>query len=120
MFAFNLRINPFNIMSVIFSSSLFFSRTLFIIISILSVLFVSDSVLFNIRISSLHLFVSFFFLDAYFIASFLTVPFMSSKECLDFIPCLLKQFHLHLVLLFLGIRLLKVSYYLAESSQGLK
>ena len=73
MFAFDLRINPFNLMTVIFSSSLFFSRKLFLIISILSVLFVSDSVLLNIRISSLNadsrLFESFFFLDAYFIVS---------------------------------------------------
>ena len=73
MFVFDLRINPFNLMSVIFSSSFFFSRKLFLIISILSVLFVSDSILFNIRISSLNadsrLFVSFFFLDAYFIVS---------------------------------------------------
>ena len=88
MFAFDLRINPFNLMSVIFSSSSFFSRKLLLIISILSVLFVSDSVLLNIRISSLNvdscLLVSFFFLNAYLIVSVLTVPFISSQRVFGF------------------------------------
>ena len=83
-------------MSVIFSSSLFFSHKLFLISSILSVLFVSDSILFNIRISSLNadsrLIVSIFFLDAYFIVSFLTVPFISSQRVFGFDSLFIKTF----------------------------
>ena len=88
MFAFDLRINPFNLASVIISSSLFFSCKLFLIVSILFVLLVSESDLFSILISFLNvvsrLFVSFCFLDAYFMVSFLIVPFISSQRVFGF------------------------------------
>ena len=82
MFAFDRIINPFNLVSVMFSSVLLFSSSLSFNKLILLESDESTSSFCNCVISFVKVFscliVSFFLYVAYFIVSFLTVPFISS------------------------------------------
>ena len=88
MFAFDCMINPFNLVSIMFSSMLLFSSSLSFNKFILLASDESTSSFCNCVISFVKVFscliVSFFLYVAYFIVSFLTVPFIISHFVFGF------------------------------------
>ena len=97
MLAFDLRIDPFILFSIMFSNSLTFCSKFALMISIILTFVVSAISFFSLFMSlfssSSSLLVSFVFFDAYSIVSFLTVLFSSSQREFEFASGLILVFH---------------------------